>query len=188
MKLQAYLNKIIRNREQGNVLDYETAGCLHEIRAQLSGDKEFVKFLMVNMNIPSKTARMYLRTAKFYPKFQKNDWKKLGGRTSIQMLAYLTAAQRRKVMTKCWVKVKKNGRSVHASTVGGIIRKLGYRTKTPEQGRKRKGELETNLLLCQNWLDTLYSQYRLIAPPADVKKAMKRTNLGRAMKALRKAQ
>ena len=185
-KQRNLLKKIAAYDLQRNKVDYEMAASLHELRAMLKTDANFITVINNFFHIHGKTLNMWLRAAKFYPNYTKKQWLTYGGRESIQKLAYLTSPQRIKVLRKIEERLTKQP-TVSTETVGYIISSMGFRTRTPGQGRNRRTEVERRLLLCQNWLDVLYKDYDLPKMPADVRAAAKRTKLAQAMKQLASA-
>jgi len=187
-KTDLLLKKIATYEKTRNTVDYEMAASLHELRAILKTDMDFLTTVAHYFEIHGKTLNMWLRTAKFYKKFSKRDWQQLGGREGVQKMAYLTTPQRKRVITEARLRASTRKRPLSAATIQNIITGYGYRTKTPGQGRSRQTVVERRLMLTQNWLNILYSQYtNLPKRPTDVMAACKRSKLAKTIDQMRKS-
>lgn len=185
-KIDTLLSKIATYEKTRNTVDYEMAASLHELRALLKTDRDFLTTVAHYFEIHGKTLNMWLRTAKFYNKFSKKDWQTLGGREGIQKMAYLTGPQRKRVIAEARLRCAGRKRPLTAATIQNIITGMGYRTKTPGQGRSRQTEVERKLMICQNWINVLYEQYDLPKKPSDVAAACKRSRLAKTIEQMRK--
>jgi hypothetical protein len=173
--------------EQRAKVDFETAQLAHEIRAEFpagaSGDLQFRKWCVRNLDVYGGTAAMLLRAVKVYSLFDESDWYDLGGWQSLQFLATLKSQGRKKVLKSARQRVaelrEKKGKKVHIgyTTVRTLCYALGVQQDN-RIGRPNRLQVEESLGFCRNWIKTLYTQFEnLPEPPKAVKDALKGTKL-----------
>jgi len=174
-------------------IDYETAELAREIRHEFpngaSGDLQFRKWCVRNLDVASATSAMLLRAVRVSLMFDKSDWYDLGGWQSLQFLSTLKMAGRRKAITACRKRVAElrerpvGRRHIGYTTVRGICYSLGVQQDS-QKGRPNRLQVEEYLGFCRNWIKTLYVQYEnLPAPPKAVQDALGGTKLSKIAEA-----